>query len=141
MTLFLFILGLVAIFCISRYNESNRLFWTLLVAYVSGFTAARIITESFEGNKDKVCKISVKSTQLSNGLSKPLFSVTDNSNDALEIIQNAVSKTNNIDILAYNVESLPKILNSSRLLKPPNKISTRTTIRCPYKEIKYHDTS
>lgn len=140
MTLFLFILGLVAIFCISRYNESNRLFWTLLVAYVSGFTAARIITESFGDNKDKVCKISVKSTQLSNGLSKPLFSVTDNSNDALEIIQNAVSKINNTSMLAYNIESLPEVLNNSRLLKPPNKIGIKSTIKWPC-EIKYHDTS
>ena len=128
MTLFLFILGLFAIFCIGRYNESNKLFWTLLIAFVGGFTTARIAIESLRENKAKVCKFDVQSTQVSNGLLELPFLVTNSPDDALGFIQNPVGKTSDIKQLAYHKESLPEVLNQSRLLRPP----------CMYN---YHDTS
>jgi hypothetical protein len=42
MTTFLFVLGLVIIFAVSRYNESNKLFWSLLVCYLLAFTASTL---------------------------------------------------------------------------------------------------
>lgn len=47
MTFLLFILGLLIIFGIARYNESNKLFWTLFVAYVLGFTATKVVYSTF----------------------------------------------------------------------------------------------
>lgn len=119
MTLFLFILGLFAIFCIGRYNESNKLFWTLLIAFVGGFTAARIAIESMGTNKAKVCKLDTKSTQVSEGLSKLTFLVTDNLDDAIEETQNPVGQTSYVELFAHHNKSLPKVLNQSKLLRPP----------------------
>lgn len=119
MTLFLFILGLFAIFCIGRYNESNKLFWTLLIAFVGGFTTARIAIESMGANKTKVCKLDTKSTQVSEGLSKQMFLVTDNLDDAIEATQNPVGQTSSVELFAYHNKSLLKVLNQSKLLRPP----------------------
>lgn len=119
MTLLLFILGLFAIFCIGRYNESNKLFWTLLIAFVGGFTTASVAIKSMRENKDKVCKFDAKSIQVSNGLSELSFLVTDNPNDAIESTQNPVGKTSSIELYAYHKESLPEVLNQPRLLRPP----------------------
>lgn len=47
MTLLLFILGLLIIFAIARYNESNKLFWTLFVAYTLGFAATVAVYSAF----------------------------------------------------------------------------------------------
>mgnify|MGYP000446649585 CR=1 FL=1 len=133
MTLFLFILGLFAIFCIGRYNESNKLFWTLLIAFVGGFTAANIAIESIRDNKTKVCKIDVQSTQVSNGLSDLLYLVTGNPDDALELTQNLVGKTANINYNTYQKESLPEVLTVQKLLRPPTKK--------PLYIVRYDDTS
>lgn len=47
MTLALFILGLLIIFGIARYNESNKLFWTLSIAYMLGFAGTKMVYDSF----------------------------------------------------------------------------------------------
>ena len=47
MTLALFLLGLLIIFGIARYNESNKLFWTLSIAYILGFACTKMVYDSF----------------------------------------------------------------------------------------------
>lgn len=47
MTLFIFLLGIAIILGIARYNESNKLFWTLLFSFVVSFAAAKIVIDSF----------------------------------------------------------------------------------------------
>lgn len=47
MTLFLFILGILIALGIARYNESHKLFWTLLVAYTLGFAVTKIVHSTF----------------------------------------------------------------------------------------------
>lgn len=47
MTLALFILGLLLILGIARYNESNKLFWTLSIAYILGFACTKMVYDSF----------------------------------------------------------------------------------------------
>ena len=42
LNLLLFFLGLTCIFLIARYNGSNKLFWTLLLAMMSGFIGGTI---------------------------------------------------------------------------------------------------
>lgn len=73
MALFLwFLLGIAIIFGISRYNESNKLFWTLFISFVGMFTvgkvAAAIIGDNNKGNKvhsTQVCPIHAPSQSLS----------------------------------------------------------------------------
>ena len=43
MVLFWFLLGIALILCIARYNESNKLFWSLFIAYIGAFTTASIV--------------------------------------------------------------------------------------------------
>lgn len=65
MSLLSFIVGLIIIFCIGRYNESNKLFWILLISFISSFTITSVaIKATFEKDKKKVEKVScVSSTQ------------------------------------------------------------------------------
>lgn len=55
MTALVFILGLLIILGISRYNESNKLFWTLLTSFVFCFAGTKIIVETFgeKGQSEK----------------------------------------------------------------------------------------
>ena len=46
MTFLLFCLGILIIFGIARYNESNKLFWTLFVAYTSCFAATKVVYDT-----------------------------------------------------------------------------------------------
>jgi uncharacterized membrane protein len=52
MTLALFLLGLLIIFVISRYNESNKLFWSLLTCYIIGFSAGVLYHKYSKENKE-----------------------------------------------------------------------------------------
>lgn len=42
LNLLMFFLGITCIFLIARYNGSNKLFWTLLIAMMSGFVGGTI---------------------------------------------------------------------------------------------------
>lgn len=42
LNLLMFFLGITCIFLIARYNRSNKLFWTLLIAMMSGFVGGTI---------------------------------------------------------------------------------------------------
>ena len=63
MTLFIFILGLLLITGIARYNESNKLFWTLLTCYVLGFTGAKLIYDNLGKNESETTFMQVPPTQ------------------------------------------------------------------------------
>lgn len=52
MTLFMFCLGILLILLIARYNESNKLFWTLFTAYILGFAGTKLVYDSFH-NKEQ----------------------------------------------------------------------------------------
>ena len=41
-TLLIFLLGIIVIIGIARYNESNKLFWTLLISFLSGMAVASV---------------------------------------------------------------------------------------------------
>jgi hypothetical protein len=51
MTLALFLFGIIIIAVISRYNESNKLFWSLLVAYLLSFSVGKLYINC--SNKEK----------------------------------------------------------------------------------------
>lgn len=51
MTVLWFILGIALIFGMARYNESNKLFWTLLFSFIMGFAGAKMVIDSHRGNE------------------------------------------------------------------------------------------
>lgn len=57
-----FIIGIILIFCISRYNESNKLFWTLLTSYVGAFAFTVVVLTYNKPSNQNVDQ--VYSTQL-----------------------------------------------------------------------------
>lgn len=54
MTLALFLLGIIIIAAISRYNESNKLFWSLLVAYLLSFSVGKLYINYSDKKKSDV---------------------------------------------------------------------------------------
>ena len=72
MDLLWFFIGILIIFCIGRYNESNKLFWILLISFVGSFAVATIITKvtTYDSNGAKKKEVQVcKPTQASNNAS------------------------------------------------------------------------
>ena len=63
MTLFLFIVGLLLITLIARYNESNKLFWALLTSYVLGFAGCKLIYDNFGHDESNNTFMQVQPTQ------------------------------------------------------------------------------
>lgn len=57
MALLWFLLGIAIIFCIGRYNESNKLFWVLLISFIGSFTAATVVYKTVKGNKSHATKV------------------------------------------------------------------------------------
>ena len=47
----MFILGILIILGIARYNESNKLFWTLFTAYTLGFAVTKLVYDNFNKNE------------------------------------------------------------------------------------------
>lgn len=79
MILLWFVLGLLLIFGIARYNESNKLFWILLFSYVIGFAGAKMVIDVHQSNKQSnVSLTQVYPTQASVDVYSPLklFQVT-----------------------------------------------------------------
>lgn len=66
MTLFWFILGTALVFAIARYNESNKLFWTLFVSFIMGFAVTKMVYEHHEGEEqNNVSLTQANPTQMS----------------------------------------------------------------------------
>lgn len=80
MILLWFILGVALIFGIARYNESNKLFWTLLISFVMGFAGAKMINDVHFSNDEQSndCLTQVCSTQMPMAsLSTTAYFITD----------------------------------------------------------------
>lgn len=52
MTLLWTLAGIALALGIARYNESNKLFWQLMLAFAVGFTATTICSHTFGNNKE-----------------------------------------------------------------------------------------
>lgn len=78
MALLWFILGIFIIFLIARYNESNKLFWVLLISFVGAFTVASITLSLARSNtKNKVDLVQMCPTQAPFSTVSYLLPVTD----------------------------------------------------------------
>lgn len=64
MALFWFICGILLICAIARYNESDKLFWTLLVSFVGAFAAASVIIAICNDDHKENVVTNVSPTQL-----------------------------------------------------------------------------
>ena len=53
MTLLLFITGVLLVYLIARYNQSNKLFWTLFLAFVTGFAITKAVLSSHENTSKR----------------------------------------------------------------------------------------
>lgn len=53
MILFWFVIGMLAIIAIARYNEDDRLFWKLTLSFVFAFTATTVALKVFGGKQEK----------------------------------------------------------------------------------------
>lgn len=52
LSVLLFIVGIAVILLLARYNNSNKLFWTLLLAMLAGFMGGTIATNVASSNND-----------------------------------------------------------------------------------------
>ena len=65
MTILWFFIGVAIIFGISRYNESNKLFWQLLLAMLFGFATVKMVKTCSKSSEDGKNLAQVCSTQVS----------------------------------------------------------------------------
>lgn len=67
MILLLFIVAIIAIVLIARYNEDDRLFWKLLISFCVAFATTSVIYNIIDdGDRNKVSCIKTDPMQLSN---------------------------------------------------------------------------
>ena len=54
LNLLMFFIGITAIFLIARYNKSNKLFWILLLAMLSGFVGGTVAANIGNDKQDNI---------------------------------------------------------------------------------------
>ena len=70
-TLLIFLLGIIVIIGIARYNESNKLFWTLLISFLSGMAVASVyntVTAPEKNGKNVTLTKSTPTCQISSDI-------------------------------------------------------------------------
>lgn len=58
MTLALYVLGVAFCWTIARYNESNKLFWTLFTAWTLGYAVTTMVVRSAEQSESNGVQVS-----------------------------------------------------------------------------------
>lgn len=122
MDLLWFFLGILIILCIGRYNESNKLFWVLLVSFVGSFAVATVVVKSSHNSKETKQRVTqVCPTQAPNNASGiiPLADAMLGSTISDEL--KPVGKDSNIPELSLQSFNSP-LINSGIVyspLKPP----------------------
>jgi len=61
-----FILGILIILGIAKYNESNKLFWQLLLSFMLGFAITKMIQQVSNEKQSNEALVQVYPTQMSN---------------------------------------------------------------------------
>lgn len=122
MDLLWFFLGILIILCIGRYNESNKLFWVLLVSFVGSFAVATVVVKSSHSSKETKQRVTqVCPTQAPNNASGiiPLADAMLESTISEEL--KPVSKDSNIPELSLQGFNSPLISSGIVYspLKPP----------------------
>lgn len=63
MDLFLFSLIVLVIAAVARYNESNKLFWTLLTPFIVAFAVTKMIQKDSSPKQDETVTLQISPTQ------------------------------------------------------------------------------
>ncbi len=116
LNLLMFFVGIVLIFLIARYNKSNKLFWILLLAMLSGFVGGTVAANVGNNKQDNITMVSDDSGSL----------IADNSilfvnNDKIQEISEPVveivhSYPNANDVM------LPTVPSKSGFFKPRQQL-------------------
>lgn len=77
MSLLLFLIGLFIIFCIGRYNESDKLFWILLISFISSFAITSVAIKAVLEKGKKVEKVSCVSLTQAPASKSGIFLLAD----------------------------------------------------------------
>jgi hypothetical protein len=130
MTLALFILGLLLILGIARYNESNKLFWTLSIAYILGFACTKMVYDSF--STDEQSEQSLNQAYPTQGLLPTantfvLFNNADSYTTDVKVTSKPVGQAITPDYIEplftlSNVSGATQGLTLHILPNPPNKV-------------------
>ena len=130
MTLALFLLGLFIILGIARYNESNKLFWTLSIAYILGFACTKMVYDSF--STDEQSEKSLNQAYPTQGLTMTantaMFFIEDvNSSTLVKETSNPVGQVSTPDYVEplftlSNVSGVTQGLTLHALPNPPNNV-------------------
>jgi hypothetical protein len=133
MILLWFFVGILIIFAIARYNESNKLFWLFLLSYVMGFAGTKMVYDTFSGDKQSNDDlVQVSSTQvMSTALSTATYFITDNKVDnntmvtAFKPVSQGISPTiHKVDVTLSEVFGRTRDQPQSAQIKPPEYLET-----------------
>lgn len=128
MVLLWFVLGIVLAFGIARYNESNKLFWTLLFSFVMGFAGTKMVLDSTSSkeknnsNLTQVCSTQMQKTTLST----ITYYITNDMSKAENVVtaQQSVSQgytpaTCETDVVLSKISGRTRDQPQLTLIKPP----------------------
>lgn len=123
----LFVLGIVLITLLARYNESNKLFWTLLVCYTLGFVGTKLAFDALRTDESKVTVDQIQPTQgLAVTQSSLLYLLADDTASAsVKETSNLVGKANetvNDNLTLSCASGVTRGLYLHILPNPPNGV-------------------
>ena len=127
MILLWFFIGILIILGIARYNESSKLFWTLLISYVMGFAGTKMVYDITSSDEQSNVNLTqVYSTQAkSTTLNTAMYSITNvTSNDEVMVTAFKPVSQNTLFASNENYVILSEIFGRTRdqpqiLIKPP----------------------
>ena len=129
MTLLMFILGILLIAGIARYNNSNKLFWILFTCFTLGFTGVKVLNDTFKDKEQNEMSLNqAYPTQGLPAMGNAFVCVTDNISDAtLETTSNPVGQVNTPDYIESiltlsDVSGVTQGLYLHMLANPPNTV-------------------
>lgn len=88
----MFVIGIIIIIFIARYNESNKLFWTLLVSFLSGMAVADAYNIVTTQNKNDNKVTLTKSTPTCEVLPSILYFINSKDENTNKLNAKLVSK-------------------------------------------------
>lgn len=122
----LFVLGIVLIVLLARYNESNKLFWTLLTCFTLGFVGSTLVYKTFYKKESKAKVEQVQPTQaLAMTSGSLIYLLADDTLPAsVKVTSNPVSQANvpttNISSTLSYASGVTQGLYLHVLPNPPN---------------------
>lgn len=121
LNLLTFIIGIVVIFLLARYNKSNKLFWVLLISMMSGFIGGTIAA-NLESNKKSNVECVSQGLTLSS-MPTAQFMLPSNTDEVVPACETSVvhyctTKSTTLDeelnpTFVYNKGLVPFIFDSS----------------------------